>query len=304
MNFAVGPRGNRLPAQARRPRSATVNAIFAAAVAAALVAAATAAQAQDTGSASKPAATKAAAAPAAKTAGQTPANQGPAKGDTTAMKAPANAKAQTSYSIGVSMGQQLHNAGITSDMVALERLTQGMRDALAGKAKMTDADQENISSMIRGARAAQGDANHAAAAAFLAENGKKKDIVTTASGLQYKVVAPGSGNSPSASDEVSVKYRGTLLDGTEFDSTAANGGKPVSFRVNGVIPGWTEALQLMKPGAKYQLFIPPKLAYDLNSPSPVIPPGSMLVFDVELLSVQPPAPAPVPRPTTQPPAQK
>ncbi len=220
------------------------------------------------------------------------------------MKAPANAKAQTSYSIGVSMGQQLHNAGITSDMVALERLTQGMRDALAGKAKMSDADQENISSMIRGARAAQGDANHAAAAAFLAENGKKKDIVTTASGLQYKVVAPGSGNSPSASDEVSVKYRGTLLDGTEFDSTAANGGKPVSFRVNGVIPGWTEALQLMKPGAKYQLFIPPKLAYDLNSPSPVIPPGSMLVFDVELLSVQPPAPAPMPRPTTQPPAQK
>ena len=293
MNFAVGPRGNRLPAQARRPRSATVNAIFAAAVAVALVAAATAAQGQDTGSASKPAATKPAAAPAAKT-----------KGDTTAMKAPANAKAQTSYSIGVSMGQQLHNAGITSDMVALERLTQGMRDALAGKAKMSDADQENISSMIRGARAAQGDANHAAAAAFLAENGKKKDIVTTASGLQYKVVTPGSGNSPSASDEVSVKYRGTLLDGTEFDSTAANGGKPVSFRVNGVIPGWTEALQLMKPGAKYQLFIPPKLAYDLNSPSPVIPPGSMLVFDVELLSVQPPAPAPMPRPTTQPPAQK
>ena len=293
MNFAVGPRGNRLPAQARRPRSATVNAIFAAAVAVALVAAATAAQGQDTGSASKPAATKPAAAPAAKT-----------KGDTTAMKTPANAKAQTSYSIGVSMGQQLHNAGITSDMVALERLTQGMRDALAGKAKMTDADQENISNMIRGARAAQGDTNHAAAAAFLAENGKKKDIVTTASGLQYKVVTPGSGNSPSPSDEVSVKYRGTLLDGTEFDSTAANGGKPVSFRVNGVIPGWTEALQLMKPGAKYQLFIPPKLAYDLNSPSPVIPPGSMLVFDVELLSVQPPAPAPMPRPTTQPPAQK
>ena len=276
--------------------------IFATTVAAALVAAAIpAVQAQDSGAAGKPTtASKPAAAPAKKAAatGAAPAAAGaPKAGD---------AKTQTSYSIGVSMGTQLHAAGIDADMVTVERIAAGIHDALAGKAKMSDADQEQIANMIRSARTAQVEKNHTAAAAFLAENGKKPDIVTTASGLEYKVVAPGNGNSPAPTDEVSVQYRGKLLDGTEFDSSYAHGGQPVTFPVNGVIPGWTEALQLMKPGAKFQVFIPPKLAYDMNSPSPVIPPGSMLVFDVELVSVKAgkAAPAvPMPHPNTPPPAK-
>jgi FKBP-type peptidyl-prolyl cis-trans isomerase FklB len=130
--------------------------------------------------------------------------------------------------------------------------------------------------------------NHRAAAKFLAENAKKPDIVTTASGLQYKVISPGSGDSPKGSDEVVVNYRGSLLDGTEFDSSYKRG-QPATFPVGAVIPGWTEALQLMKPGAKYQLWVPPQLAYDMRvNPGAPIPPGSMLVFDVELLSIKPP----------------
>ena len=156
--------------------------------------------------------------------------------------------------------------------------------------------------MVRGTRSKLGDVNHTAAKSFLAENGKKKDIVTTASGLQYKVLAPGSGDSPKSTDQVTVNYRGTLLDGTEFDSSYKRG-QPASFPVNGVIPGWQEALILMKPGAKWQLFVPPNLAYDLDSP-PAIPPGSLLVFDVELLSVKPPQPqSSQVQPQIQPPPQ-
>jgi FKBP-type peptidyl-prolyl cis-trans isomerase len=219
----------------------------------------------------------------------------PAAGDTAAKKAPGGAKATpseksaVSYSLGLSMGEQLHGAGVGVDAVSSERLAQGVRDGLAGKAKMTDADREKINRLVRSAFEAAGDANHRAAAQFLAENGKKADVVTTASGLQYKVLTAGSGDSPKASDEVTVNYRGTLLDGTEFDSSYSRG-QPAKFAVSQVIPGWTEALQLMKAGAKYQLFVPPQLAYDLR-PRPGIPPGSMLIFDVELLSVKAPQPA-------------
>jgi FKBP-type peptidyl-prolyl cis-trans isomerase FklB len=187
------------------------------------------------------------------------------------------------------MGEQLHRAGLTNDSVATERLTQGLRDALSGKVTMSSADQENIATLVKGVRNGLADTNRAAAQAFLTENGKKKDVVTTASGLQYHVVNAGDGSSPKSTDEVTVNYRGTLLDGTEFDSSYKRG-QPASFPVNGVIPGWQEALVLMKPGAKWQLFIPPKLAYDVNSP-PSIPPGSMLLFDVELIKVKVPAPA-------------
>ena len=254
----------------------------------ALLAAAAQTGAQEPG-ASKPAA---APTPAAKKAGAGPkaAAAAPAAGDT---------KAKASYSIGVSMGEQMKATGVSADSVSVDRLAQGIRDALAGKAKMTPADQDNIRELIASARAGQVEKNHAAAAAFLAENGKKKDVQSTASGLQYKVITPGSGASPSATDQVVVNYKGTLLDGSVFDQTEGRG--PATFPVNGVIPGWTEALQLMKPGAKYQLFIPPKLAYDERSP-PAIPAGSMLLFDVELVSVKPPTPpagaAPHPAPTT------
>jgi len=206
------------------------------------------------------------------------------------MKAPTNPKAQGSYSIGLSMGEQLHRLGLTNDSIATERLTQGLRDALSGKVTMSGADQQNITTLLKSAREGAANTNRAAAQTFLAENGKKKDIVTTASGLQYHVIKEGEGAPPKSTDEVTVHYRGTLLDGTEFDSSYKRG-QPASFPVNGVIPGWQEALVLMKPGSKWQLFVPPKLAYDLNSP-PSIPPGSLLLFDVELIKVNAPAAAP------------
>jgi FKBP-type peptidyl-prolyl cis-trans isomerase FklB len=207
-----------------------------------------------------------------------------APGGASDVKTPTNAKAQASYSLGVSMGDQLHHLGLTGDSIATERLTQGLRDALAGKVAMTASDQENIANFVKSARNGLADANHAAAKAFLTENGKKKDVITTATGLEYHVISEGSGAPPKPTDEVTVNYRGTLLDGTEFDSSYKRG-QPASFPVNGVIPGWQEALVLMKPGAKWELFIPPNLAYDVNSP-PSIPPGSMLKFEVELIKVK------------------
>jgi len=232
--------------------------------------------------------TSTAAAPAAAQP-KKPAAPTAAPGGASDVKAPTNAKAQASYSLGVSMGDQLHHLGLTADAIATERLTQGLRDALAGKVSMTAHDQENIANFVKGARNALADNNRAAAKAFLTTNGKKPGVVTTASGLEYHVVSEGSGATPKSTDEVTVNYKGTLLDGTEFDSSYKRG-QPASFPVNGVIPGWQEALVLMKPGSKWELFIPPNLAYDVNSP-PSIPPGSMLKFEVELIKVKAPAPA-------------
>jgi len=201
-----------------------------------------------------------------------------------------------SYSLGVSMGDQLRSNGIPPDAVNSQRLAQGVHDALSGKAKLSETDQKNITQLLRSAA----EANHRAAAKFLAENGKKPGVITTASGLQYRVEAPGNGESPKATDEATVNYRGTLLDGTEFDSSYKRG-QPATFPVSRVIPGWTEALQLMKPGAKYQLFVPPQLAYDMR-PKPGLPPGSLLIFEVELLSFKPGQPAAGATPPTPPPA--
>jgi len=228
-----------------------------------------------------------------------------------AKKAPAKAAAakesSASYSVGVSMGEQLRASGVPPDLINPQQLAQGVHDAVSGKVSMTDKDRENL----RGLVDSVGESNHRAAAKFLAENGKKSDVVTTASGLQYKVIAAGSGASPKPNDEVTVNYRGTLINGTEFDSSYKRG-QPANFQVNRVIPGWTEALGLMKPGAKWQLFIPPQLAYDLRS-APPIPPGSALIFEVELLSVKaaptaaqpaaPEKPAAPAQPATPPPAQ-
>ena len=120
---------------------------------------------------------------------------------------------------------------------------------------------------------------------FLAENAKKEGVKTTASGLQYKVIKSGTGESPKPTDTVKVHYHGTLIDGTVFDSSVQRG-EPISFPVGGVIPGWVEALQLMKVGDKWQLFIPSKLAYGEQSPSPKIAPNSTLLFEVELLGIE------------------
>jgi FKBP-type peptidyl-prolyl cis-trans isomerase len=208
----------------------------------------------------------------------------PKKPAAAATDAATSAKNASSYSLGVSMGEQLRSSGVTPDAVNSQRLAEGVHDALSGKVKMSEADQQNIQHLVQGAA----DANHRAAASFLAANAKKPGVVTTASGLQYQVLTAGSGESPKATDEVTVNYRGTLLDGTEFDSSYKRG-QPASFVLGRVIPGWTEGLQLMKPGAKYRLFVPPQLAYDMHS-RPPIPPGSLLIFDVELLSFKP-APA-------------
>jgi FKBP-type peptidyl-prolyl cis-trans isomerase len=222
--------------------------------------------------------------------------------------AAATPKSQGSYAIGVSVGENLRRAKVSADSVSVERIAQGIRDSLAGKAQMSQEYQSSIMALIQGARTAAAEPNHAAAAKFLAENGKQPGVVTTASGLQYKVITPGAGEHPKPTDQVSVNYTGTLLDGSEFDASAKHGG-PAKFPVNGVIPGWQEALVLMKPGAKYQLWIPPKLAYDLDSP-PMIPPGSLLKFEVELLSASaaPAAPAagmpPTGHPAIPPPQQK
>jgi FKBP-type peptidyl-prolyl cis-trans isomerase FkpA len=221
-------------------------------------------------------------------AGQPTAPAKAAHSATAAGSGKADKKSDTSYSLGVSMGEQLRRAQVTPEMVNTVRLGQGVRDALAGKATLTPADQANIRELISSAVGTVADANHKKATVFLAENGKKPGVTTTASGLEYTVLSAGSGNSPKASDEVTVNYRGTLLDGTEFDSSYKRG-EPATFELARVIPGWAEGLQLMKPGGKYKLFIPPQLAYDMRSPPP-IPPGSMLIFDVELISVKAPSP--------------
>ena len=128
-------------------------------------------------------------------------------------------------------------------------------------------------------------ANPASGEVFLAQNAKKEGVVTTASGLQYKVIQSGTGESPKLTDGVKVHYHGTLIDGTVFDSSVQRG-QPISFPVNGVIPGWVEALQLMKVGDKWQLFIPARLAYGNQSPGAGIPPNSVLIFEVELLGIE------------------
>jgi FKBP-type peptidyl-prolyl cis-trans isomerase len=209
---------------------------------------------------------------------------------------PAQTKSQGSYSLGLSMGESLRRAAVGASDISTQRLMQGLRDGLSGKATFGQQNQLDIRTLIVGARAAVGNKNHAAAHAFLVRNGKKKGVMTTADGLEYEVLKAGQGTSPKMGDSVTVNYRGTLLGGTEFDSSYKRG-QPATFEVGHVIPGWNEALQLMKPGAKYKLFIPPQLAYDLSPPMGApIPPGAMLIFDVDLLSVQPPKPAPAPTP--------
>ena len=204
-----------------------------------------------------------------------------------------------SYSLGVSMGTQLKNSGVSADSINSVALGEGVRDVLTGKTELSDADQTAIQQLISKAATAGAEANHKAAAKFLAENGKKPGVITTASGLEYKVLRPGSGNSPGPTDEVTVNYKGTLLNGTEFDSSYKRG-QPATFPLNQVIPGWTEGVGLMKPGAKYQFWIPPQLGYDMRSQGP-IPPGSLLVFEVELLSSKPAAAATPPAPAATPP---
>lgn len=204
--------------------------------------------------------------------------------------APKTPKEKISYAIGVSMGSQLKDV---LDDIDLNVLFGAVKDVTGGKPKMADAEiREVMQAFMKDMQAKMGDKAKKAGEknikdgeAFLAENGKKEGVKTTASGLQYKVIKEGEGEIPKLIDTVSTHYKGTLLDGTEFDSSYSRN-EPVSFPVKGVIPGWTEALQLMKVGSKWQLFIPSKLAYGENGAGGKIGPNATLIFDIELLSIK------------------
>lgn len=208
-------------------------------------------------------------------------------------------KDKASYSIGYDIGDTFKKQKIELNVDAM---VAGLKEALAGKeAAMSKEEREKTlqgfqKEMMEKQIAASKEAgakNQAEGEKFLAENKKKDGVKTTASGLQYKVLKEGTGASPKETDTVVTNYRGTLIDGTEFDSSYKRN-EPATFPVNRVIKGWTEALQLMKPGAKYQLFIPSALAYGERGAGQLIGPNATLIFEVELLSIKPPeAPATV-----------
>jgi len=197
------------------------------------------------------------------------------------------------YAMGASMGlfvsnraEQQEQLGLTLDQDALQ---QGFKDGLNDTLKFTPEQIQQIAQQEMAEQAAE--KNIEAGLAYLEENGKKEGVVTTESGLQYEVLEEGEGASPEATDMVKVHYRGTLLDGTEFDSSYKRG-EPAEFPLNRVISGWTEGVQLMKEGAKYRFHIPSELAYGARSTG-AITPNSTLIFDVELLEVvKPEAEAP------------
>jgi len=200
-------------------------------------------------------------------------------------------KDKESYSLGYQFGQSLKLQGVDID---LDVYGSGIRDALGGKEPRMKTEeiratvselQKRIAAERQKELGEMAVKNLADGKAFLAENGKKEGVKTIPSGLQYKVLAEGSGKTPKATDTVTVHYRGTFSNGIEFDSSRGKG-EPATFQVNGVIPGWTEALQLMKAGAKWQLFIPPELGYGEKGMPPRIQPNSILIFEVELISVK------------------
>src|ERR1051326_4654846 len=207
-------------------------------------------------------------------------------------------KEKVSYSIGMQIG---FNLGRQKVDINPDILAAGIKDAIAGKPQLTpDQVKEIMAQFEKDMDQKQkqlGEKNKTDGAKFLEDNKKKPGVKTTASGLQYKVEKEGTGATPKATDMVTVNYRGTLIDGTEFDSSYKRG-QPATFPVNGVIKGWTEALQLMKVGSKYQLFIPSNLAYGERAVSPDLGANSTLVFDVELLDAKP-APTPAPAGATK-----
>ncbi len=200
-------------------------------------------------------------------------------------------KERISYIIGMDIGNNFKKQSIE---VEPDVLARGIKDALSGaKPLMSDAEiREIMTAFEKEVRAKQeemrktlGEKNKKEGEQFLAENKKKEGVQTLASGLEYKVMKAGTGKKPLATDMVTVQYRGTLIDGTEFDSSYRRG-QPATLQVNGVIPGWKEALQLMQEGAKWQLFIPSALAYGERGAGPQIGPNATLIFEVELISVQ------------------
>lgn len=200
-------------------------------------------------------------------------------------------KAKFSYAIGMDIGKNLQNIGSN---IETDVLLAALKDSLEGKESRVPAQEatEIIQAFFKKQgedKAAEqkiaGEQNKAVGLKFLAENGKKAGVTTTASGLQYKVIKQGDGAKPKATDTVKVHYRGTLLDGTEFDSSYKRG-QPISFPLNGVIPGWTEGVQLMSVGSTFKFVIPSELAYGDRGAGPQIGPGNTLIFEVELLGIE------------------
>jgi len=201
-------------------------------------------------------------------------------------------KVRINYSVGYQIGGDFKRQGVEIDP---KMLVRGIEDALSDEEPLMTPEEmrttlvdlkKKITTYQQEQQKAAAEKNLAEGQAFLAENGKKEGVTTLPSGLQYMVIREGTGISPQPTDTVTVHYRGTLLDGTEFDSSYSRN-QPATFRADRVIAGWKEALQLMKPGAKYELFIPADLAYGVRGSGSKIGPNSTLIFEVEMLSVQP-----------------
>jgi FKBP-type peptidyl-prolyl cis-trans isomerase len=196
---------------------------------------------------------------------------------------------KTGYCIGLQVGFNLSRQKVDANP---DIVTAGIKDAITGKAQLTSDQVKDVMAQFEKDMQAKqkqtGEKNKTEGAKFLDENKKKQDVQTTASGLQYKVEKEGTGAQPKATDMVTVNYRGTLIDGTEFNSSYKRG-QPATF-----IKGWTEGVQLMKAGSKYQFFVPSNLAYGERAVSPEIGPNATLIFEVELLDVKPP-PTPAPQ---------
>jgi len=225
---------------------------------------------------------------------------------------PKEQKEQWSYAIGMNIGNGVKRGGVDLDV---DVLANAIKDVLAGRElKLTEQQaQEAWRSYQMESRAKQeemrkqqAEKNKKEGEAFLAENKKKAGVkthtVTLANGakaeMQYKVITDGTGAVPKSNDTVTVNYRGTLINGKEFDSSAKHGGQPAKFQANRVVRGWTEALQMMKTGSKWELYLPSSLAYEDRGAGPNIEPGSTLIFEMELLGTESPAPPPPPQPLT------
>jgi FKBP-type peptidyl-prolyl cis-trans isomerase FklB len=206
---------------------------------------------------------------------------------TTGATAPAltTNKQKDSYALGANIGRQLAGQHLTPEQLDSIVFLRGFRDALAGGAKPLELSDDQIKAALADLQNAGGEANLKKGEEFLAENKAKPGVVTTPSGLQYKIIKAGTGPKPAATDTVLCDYRGTLIDGKEFDSSYKRG-QAAAFPVNRVIKGWTEALQMMPVGSKWELFIPPDLAYGANGAGPDIGPNATLVFEVELHSIK------------------
>ena len=242
--------------------------------------------------AQQPPAAKAQPAPAAGSQKAPAAKTGPAtKPRTTSVLTLKTQKDKLSYALGMNLGTNLHKETVDVDPAIVLR---GLKDALAsGKTLLTEDEartaltqlQTEVRSKQQEKMKVAGETNKKESVEFLAANKTKEGVVTLPSGLQYKILTEGTGPKPAASDTVVCNYRGTLISGTEFDSSYKRG-QPASFPVNGVIKGWTEALLLMPVGSKWQLFVPSELGYGDRGAGADIGPGATLIFEVELLSIQ------------------